>query len=88
MTVKLSIAIMTILICITLDSGKKPDICKVHDYVIFTKMCNSIENNIGVYILKQLIVHQNYLLVYDVTSDAVRILRVLHSARMWPPSRK
>ena len=25
-----------------------------------------------------------YLLVYDVTKDAIRILRVLHGARRWP----
>lgn len=37
LTVKPSIAIMTILICITLDPGKNPDTCIVHDYVIFTE---------------------------------------------------
>ncbi|MDO5679417.1 MAG: type II toxin-antitoxin system RelE/ParE family toxin [Pelistega sp.] len=33
---------------------------------------------------RELIVHQNYILVYDVLDASVRILRVLHSARMWP----
>lgn len=33
----------------------------------------------------ELVVHQNYLLIYDTTDDLVRILRVLHAARQWPP---
>lgn len=32
----------------------------------------------------ELVAHQNYILVYDVTSGSVRILRVLHAARQWP----
>lgn len=34
---------------------------------------------------RELIVHQNYILIYDVTSTTVRVLRVLHAARKWPP---
>lgn len=34
---------------------------------------------------RELVAHQNYGLVYDVTGDLVRVLRVLHAARQWPP---
>jgi addiction module RelE/StbE family toxin len=34
---------------------------------------------------RELVVHQNYILVYDVAANAVRVLRVLHAARQWPP---
>ncbi len=34
---------------------------------------------------RELVAHQNYVLVYDVTGDLVRVLRVLHAARQWPP---
>jgi toxin ParE1/3/4 len=34
---------------------------------------------------RELVVHQNYILVYDVVGDLVRVLRVLHAARQWPP---
>lgn len=36
---------------------------------------------------RELIVHRNYILVYDVISDAVRILSVLHARRQWPPGK-
>lgn len=36
----------------------------------------------------ELVVHQNYLLIYDVAGDLVRVLRVLHAARQWPVSDK
>jgi addiction module RelE/StbE family toxin len=36
---------------------------------------------------QELVAHQNYILVYDVTGDLVRILRVLHAARRWPPQK-
>ncbi|ETF04535.1 translation repressor RelE [Advenella kashmirensis W13003] len=32
----------------------------------------------------ELVVHANYLLVYDLVSDQVRILRVVHTATRWP----
>ena len=34
---------------------------------------------------RELVVHPNYILIYDMAGDAVRILRVLHAARQWPP---
>ena len=33
---------------------------------------------------RELVVHPNYLLVYDVVDDRIRILRVLHAAMKWP----
>lgn len=33
---------------------------------------------------RELVVHPNYILVYDVAGDLVRVLRVLHAARQWP----
>jgi len=30
---------------------------------------------------RELVVHRNYVLIYDTTDDRVRILRVLHAAR-------
>ena len=35
---------------------------------------------------RELVAHQNYILVYDTAGDLVRVLRVLHAARQWPPS--
>ncbi|MCL2344662.1 MAG: type II toxin-antitoxin system RelE/ParE family toxin [Desulfobulbus sp.] len=35
---------------------------------------------------RELVVHRNYILVYDVTSSRVRVLRILHAARQWPPA--
>jgi toxin ParE1/3/4 len=37
---------------------------------------------------RELVAHQNYILIYDVSGDLVRVLRVLHAARQWPPSRR
>ncbi|OWQ98375.1 type II toxin-antitoxin system RelE/ParE family toxin [Sphingopyxis witflariensis] len=34
---------------------------------------------------RELVVHRNYILIYDVTADEIRILRVLHARRQWPP---
>ena len=34
---------------------------------------------------RELVVHQNYIFIYDITGDLIRILRVLHAARQWPP---
>ncbi|MFC5373530.1 type II toxin-antitoxin system RelE/ParE family toxin [Brevundimonas faecalis] len=33
---------------------------------------------------RELVAHRNYILVYDLADDQVRILRVLHAARPWP----
>ena len=35
---------------------------------------------------RELVVHQNFILIYDTAGDRVRILRVLHAARQWPPT--
>lgn len=34
---------------------------------------------------RELVIHQNYILIYDVAGSSVRLLRVLHAARSWPP---
>ena len=33
---------------------------------------------------RELVVHRNFILVYDIAGDLVRILRVLHARRQWP----
>jgi len=33
---------------------------------------------------RELVVHRNYILLYDINGDTVRILRVLHTSRQWP----
>lgn len=35
---------------------------------------------------REWVVHPNYILVYDLVNDQVRIIRVLHAAMRWPPS--
>lgn len=35
---------------------------------------------------RELVAHRNYILIYDVADDVVRVLRVLHTARQWPPA--
>lgn len=37
---------------------------------------------------RELVAHQNYILIYDAVDDLVRILRVLHAAKQWPPVRQ
>ncbi|MBU8547237.1 MULTISPECIES: type II toxin-antitoxin system RelE/ParE family toxin [Roseomonadaceae] len=37
---------------------------------------------------RELVAHQNYILIYDLAGDTVRVLRVLHAARQWPPARQ
>lgn len=37
---------------------------------------------------RELVAHQNYILVYDLAGDLVRVLRLLHAARQWPPVKK
>ncbi|HBD3808933.1 TPA: type II toxin-antitoxin system RelE/ParE family toxin [Escherichia coli] len=34
---------------------------------------------------RELVAHRNYILVYDTAGNVVRILRVLHTSRQWPP---
>ncbi|ESQ80285.1 type II toxin-antitoxin system mRNA interferase toxin, RelE/StbE family [Asticcacaulis benevestitus] len=33
---------------------------------------------------RELVVHPNYILIYDIAGDTIRILRVLHAAQHWP----
>lgn len=33
---------------------------------------------------RELVVHKNYIIVYDMSSEQMRVLRVLHVARQWP----
>ena len=33
----------------------------------------------------ELIAHPHYILIYDVVDGFVRVLRILHTARQWPP---
>ena len=35
---------------------------------------------------RELVAHENYILIYDTTADQVRVLRVLHASRQWPPA--
>jgi toxin ParE1/3/4 len=37
---------------------------------------------------RELVVHRNYILIYDVIGDLVRVLNVVHAARQWPPIRE
>ncbi len=36
---------------------------------------------------RELIAHENYSMVYEVKDNAVWILALVHTARMWPPRR-
>lgn len=36
---------------------------------------------------RELVAHPSYLLIYDVSGRTIRILRVMHTARQWPPRR-
>ncbi len=33
---------------------------------------------------RELVAHQNYVIVYSLTGDLIRILRVLHATQHWP----
>lgn len=37
---------------------------------------------------RELVVHRNYVLIYDAPGDWVRVLRVLHAAGQWPSVRE
>ncbi|KKB13697.1 translation repressor RelE [Devosia geojensis] len=37
---------------------------------------------------RELVVHPNYLLIYEIDDETVWILRVLHAAMKWPPKTK
>jgi len=34
---------------------------------------------------REFVVHKSYILVYDLSKDSIRVLRVLHTSRQWPP---
>ena len=34
---------------------------------------------------RELVAHPNYIVIYDTVGDVVRVLRILHAARLWPP---
>lgn len=36
---------------------------------------------------REMVVHPNYVVVYRIERGEIEILRVLHSARRWPPDR-
>ena len=36
---------------------------------------------------RELVVRPNYILVYDMHGETIRILRVLHAAQQWPPAK-
>lgn len=36
---------------------------------------------------RELAAHRNYILVYDLAGDLVRVLKVLHATRQWPPQK-
>jgi len=33
---------------------------------------------------RELVIHPNYVVIYDLTADCVRVLRLLHARRQWP----
>lgn len=35
---------------------------------------------------RELVAHRNYILVYDVVGDQLRVLNIVHAARQWPPA--
>ncbi|MCU4122095.1 type II toxin-antitoxin system RelE/ParE family toxin [Variovorax sp. N23] len=37
---------------------------------------------------RELVIHRSYILIYAIKSDQVQVLRVLHTARRWPPTGK
>ena len=36
---------------------------------------------------RELVVHPNYVVIYDLAGEQVRVLRVIHAARQWPSQR-
>lgn len=34
---------------------------------------------------RELVAHSKYVLVYDISVETVRVLRLLHTSRQWPP---
>ena len=36
---------------------------------------------------RELVVHEHYRLVYEISNDTVYILTLIHTARLWPPAK-
>lgn len=36
---------------------------------------------------RELVLHPNYILIYDIAGESVRVLRVVHAARQWPSAK-
>lgn len=34
---------------------------------------------------REFVVHPRYMIIYDINTDHIRVLRLLHTARQWPP---
>ena len=34
---------------------------------------------------RELVVHEHYIIIYEINQDAVLITAILHTSRMWPP---
>jgi addiction module RelE/StbE family toxin len=34
---------------------------------------------------RELVAHPNYILIYDIAGEMIRVIRVLHTAQQWPP---
>lgn len=71
-------------------AGDSPDAAVNLDELFQAKAALLIEHpkagRIGrVQSTRELIAHQHYVFVYDLHGDRVRILRVLHTSRLWPP---
>jgi addiction module RelE/StbE family toxin len=37
---------------------------------------------------RELVIHRSYILIYTIKTDQVQVLRLLHTARQWPPAGK
>ncbi len=35
---------------------------------------------------REFVVHRHYIVVYDLVGKSIRIIRILHTARQWPPA--
>jgi addiction module RelE/StbE family toxin len=33
---------------------------------------------------RELVLHRNYVLIYDIADETIRLLRIVHAARQWP----
>ena len=36
---------------------------------------------------RELVISPNYILIYDLDADSIRVLRVLHARQKWPPEK-